>query len=428
MKNHLKKILEEINIDSSKSEYSVGELELILREVSRKFSFSRERESLRSNSRKQMVDAVTTSIAGPIYWVDRDLIYLGVNKHVYCSEGACPSQMIGQKVGFSSFDQFLKPVLESFFQSQTGSYSWDVKLLEDGSPKWYSMTATKYNNDRAAVVFGYDVTERRFLEEKLQKSLLINTRNQKKHGQSETKLSYSQKMVALGEMADAVAHEINNPLAIINGRTSIALNEMTQESHNLELVAKSLSSISGATKRIAKIVKGLRLFSKNVDDESKGSYAFRELIQDVVETHQEKLDQLEIKIAVADRTDGIWIDCKRSAFYQSISSMIENSIYAVKDLEDQWIQLNIDQIDGMIELSIIDSGNGIEKDLAWKIFKPFFSTNEFGKGTGLGLSIARGIIDDLGGSIGLDFSSKNTKFILLIPCTKQKNKNLQKVG
>ena len=75
--------------------------------------------------------------------------------------------------------------------------------------------------------------------------------------------------------------------------------------------------------------------------------------------------------------------------------------------------------DELLEISVVDSGNGITEEIAQKIMQPFFTTKEVGKGTGLGLSISRGILEKHGGELYPDIKSLNTRFVIQLPFQNQ---------
>ncbi len=107
--------------------------------------------------------------------------------------------------------------------------------------------------------------------------------------------------------------------------------------------------------------------------------------------------------------------CNEIEIEQVILNLINNSIDAVKHLEDKWIKLSLVERPETLELHVIDSGAGISKGDVAKIFTPFFTTKKPGEGTGLGLSIISGILDDHDASIRYEQNAPNTTFIISFP-------------
>ena len=101
---------------------------------------------------------------------------------------------------------------------------------------------------------------------------------------------------------------------------------------------------------------------------------------------------------------------------QVLFNLINNSFYAVESYPEKWVEVEV-RILGMHDLiiSVTDSGTGIEKEIADKIMKPFFTTKTPGKGTGLGLSISKDIIESHGGELSIDHTCSNTRFVIKLP-------------
>ena len=98
-----------------------------------------------------------------------------------------------------------------------------------------------------------------------------------------------------------------------------------------------------------------------------------------------------------------------------LSQVLNNAFDAANDSKDpldKWVQVSIKTILGKIQISVSDSGKGIESDKQQKIFEPFYTTKKIGEGTGLGLSISKGIIELHDGKIFMDQFSKHTTFVI----------------
>jgi len=91
---------------------------------------------------------------------------------------------------------------------------------------------------------------------------------------------------------------------------------------------------------------------------------------------------------------------------------LNNAFDAIEKLETKWIEVSLYEKDQKICVAITDSGSGIPLSIQKKIMEPFFTTKEVGRGTGLGLSISKGIMNAHQGSLEIDNTSPNTKFIL----------------
>jgi signal transduction histidine kinase len=83
--------------------------------------------------------------------------------------------------------------------------------------------------------------------------------------------------------------------------------------------------------------------------------------------------------------------------------------------EDPWTKIIVKTNSSQVEISVIDSGSGIEPEILERLMQPFFTTKPVGKGTGLGLSISKGVIEDHNGSFNYDPSYLNTCFTIRLP-------------
>lgn len=231
----------------------------------------------------------------------------------------------------------------------------------------------------------------------------------------EEKLITASKMSSLGEMAGGLAHEINNPLAIIIGK-----NEQLKDQIGLEFPSKmKLKEISEkielTVSRISKIVKDLNTFAGRIENEIFSTHNVPEIINETCDFFTEYFRSKGIELRVHLCSDQLSIECRSHQLKEVLLNLLNNAHDAIINASERYIQIELADLGEQIEISILDSGPGISTELKEKIFRPFFTTKEIGKGTGLGLSTAKGIIDAHKGSIWIDNKSKNTKFLIRLP-------------
>jgi C4-dicarboxylate-specific signal transduction histidine kinase len=228
-------------------------------------------------------------------------------------------------------------------------------------------------------------------------------------------LSQSAKMSALGEMAGGVAHEINNPLAIITLNADLLMYSINQENSTPKKLLDGLNTILQTVDRISKIVRGLRTFSRDGSHDPMQNFLLKDLLSDTISLCQEKLKQHDINLKINTPDKELQLNGRAVQISQVLLNLINNARDAVINLPEKWIQIDCRKLDNSIEIVVTDSGNGIPKEVYEKIFQPFFTTKEIGKGTGLGLSVSSGIITAHKGELFYDEKNAHTSFVIRLP-------------
>lgn len=230
-------------------------------------------------------------------------------------------------------------------------------------------------------------------------------------------LMQSDKLAALGKMAAGIAHEINNPIAVIGEKAGwmrdLLSDEEFQQSENLAEYRKSIEKIEEHAERIRKIIHNMLGFARRMEphlDEIDVNVVVNQTLE-LLQNHA-RINNIEIDRNL--QTDLPVIASDQSQLQQVFLNLINNAIDAIG--KDGKIEIVSRKTDSFIEIDIKDNGPGIPKSQQKRIFDPFFTTKQSGKGTGLGLSISYNIIEKLGGKI--DFVShegKGTTFTVKLP-------------
>lgn len=231
---------------------------------------------------------------------------------------------------------------------------------------------------------------------------------------TQSKLMQSGKMASLGEMAGGIAHEINNPIGIIQGKSNLLLKHAKNGTYTHEMGVTELQKIISMTERITKIVSGLRSFSRNAEDDPFAQANLNSLITNVLNLCTEKFTQNQIKLELGS-IPKLSIECRNVQIEQVLLNLLNNAYDAVAVLAEKWVRVDVKTLGEKVQISVTDSGCGIPPDIIEKLMQPFFTTKEVGKGTGLGLSISKGIIENHHGSLHYDASSSNTRFVIELP-------------
>lgn len=236
----------------------------------------------------------------------------------------------------------------------------------------------------------------------------------------------SSKLATIGEMAAGIAHELNTPLGIIEAY-AFALEDARRRGDDAK-ADEALKAIRDAVGRAAKIVRGLRKFTRQSKDDPPEDVDVGRLVDEAVSLCNARLRDhavtvtVEIARALAVRGHSVELG-------QVLVNLLNNAVDAVRSLDHRWIRVVVDDGDGVsspagtsggegalpVTISVEDSGPGIPPELVGDIFRAFFTTKGVGEGTGLGLSISRSIVERHGGTLTYDATAPHTKFVLTLP-------------
>lgn len=223
------------------------------------------------------------------------------------------------------------------------------------------------------------------------------------------------KMASLGEMAAGIAHEINNPLAIISGNAQ-QLKDMV-ESGDFERsgMAELADKVDQTALRISKIIRSLRFFARDGQDDPFEEASACEIVADTLEFCRQRFLSHSIDLRVQEIPLSLILECRAVQIGQVLLNLLNNAHDAIESLPDRWIELAVEDLGAEIRISVMDSGSGISSNIRNRILEPFFTTKDVGKGTGLGLSISKGIMESHHGRIYVDNDSPHTKFVMELP-------------
>lgn len=226
----------------------------------------------------------------------------------------------------------------------------------------------------------------------------------------------AEKLASLGRIAAGVAHEINNPLAIINEKAGLMQDilEISEDFPNKEKFSNLIDGIIGSVNRCRVITHRLLGFARKMDIIIK-PFDLNESLKEVKEFLETEILLKNIRFEM-DLMEGLpEINNDKDQLEQVFLNIIKNAIDAVE--ENGLIIVSTKMMDeNTVQVSITDNGPGIPEDKLKHIFEPFFTTKGREKGTGLGLFVSYGIIKKLGGKISVKSEvGKGTTFTVEIP-------------
>jgi signal transduction histidine kinase len=228
-------------------------------------------------------------------------------------------------------------------------------------------------------------------------------------------VEYANKMASVGRLAAGVAHEINNPLAIINEKAGL-IKDILLPNSELPVQPKLvqlINSVISSVERCAAITHRLLNFARHVDVTIQ-PVDLEAIIREVLGFLGKEAEYRSIEIAISGPENTATIESDRGKLQQIFLNLFNNAFAAMND--GGKLEISIRSHDSQVLILVEDNGCGIPESDLKRIFEPFFSTKSKQGGTGLGLSITYGLVQELGGSITVTSQvGTGTRFFITLP-------------
>jgi len=225
------------------------------------------------------------------------------------------------------------------------------------------------------------------------------------------------KLAAIGELAAGIAHEINNPVAIMIEEAGWVSDLMQDEGQDLDSsseIDRALRQVRSQGKRCKDITHKLLSFARQTDSRVT-SVNLSELIREVIELSMQQARYNHVEFNLDLKDDMPEIQGSVTELQQVLLNFVNNSIQAMES-GGGILSIACLEYDGQAEIIVADTGPGIPAANLSRVFEPFFTTKPVGKGSGLGLSICYGIIHQMGGEIEVESTvGVGTRFIIRLP-------------
>ncbi|MCC6811441.1 MAG: response regulator [Deltaproteobacteria bacterium] len=235
---------------------------------------------------------------------------------------------------------------------------------------------------------------------------------------AQAQLMVADRMVSVGTLAAGVAHEINNPLAVLIANLGFAAKAIADAGTDALGLREALSDAQEAAERIRMVVRDLKLFSR-ADEDKRGPVDVQLVMESTL-----RMTWNEIRFRarlVKDYGVVPMVDANESRLGQVFMNLVVNAAQAIPEGNANKNEIRITtKLDpsGKVVVEIRDTGTGIPPDVVSRIFEPFFTTKPVGVGTGLGLSICRNLITAMGGEIQVESRvSVGTVFRIVLPAS-----------
>lgn len=324
-----------------------------------------------------------------------------VNQKFTALTGYTFEEVFGRPHSMLSSGHHKKEFFSELWGTITKNKIWHGEICnrkKDGSIYWVDTTIVPMTNEGGSienyVAIRHEIT--------LQKA-------------AEVSLIQAAKMATLGEMASGIAHEINNPLAIIHGKSKQLLRHLERGTFTPEMGTTQLHAINTTVERAAGIIQGLRTFSRDGHSDPFYPEPVSKILKEARALCEAKFAHHQIRLDWKDEADTTQLKCRKVQISQVLLNLLNNAFDAVVTQPEKWVKVELKVDEKFLKLSVTDSGKGIDPSIAPRLMEPFFSTKQVGQGTGLGLSISKGIIEDHGGKLCLNVESPHTQFVIELP-------------
>lgn len=236
------------------------------------------------------------------------------------------------------------------------------------------------------------------INQKLRQEVEERRRTEAHLRQTQEELVQSAKLAALGQMAAAVVHELNQPISAI--RTYAASCRLMAGQDKKEELNKTLFAVSDLTDRMEGITRQLKDFSRKSPPDIK-PIDVRSPIERAAALLRYALSDAGCDLHLALPDQPLTVLGDRLRLEQVFVNLIKNSLDAMADQEIKTISIDFKEEAAHMTIRVWDTGPGIGPDLEENIFTPFFTTKAKGDGLGLGLSISQGIVQEMSGDLQL---------------------------
>jgi signal transduction histidine kinase len=219
-------------------------------------------------------------------------------------------------------------------------------------------------------------------------------------GRAQEALHRAEKLAALGQFAAGVAHEVNNPAAVLSANL-----HYLAETEGADLTKSGRSAVDEsiqAVNRIAVIVRQLLDAGRlAATPEPRSSVALRPLADGALSVARARFGRRAQ--LVNSVPEGLHVSAQEGVLTQVLVNLVVNAVQAIPDRRtDGEVSVCAEALGGRVRIRVDDNGAGMESEVLRRAFEPFFTTKPFGSGTGLGLAVSRGLVVSLGGEMRLE--------------------------
>ena len=345
---------------------------------------------------EQLLIAINQSAIVTVSDVNGGIV--SVNQHFLDLSGYTESELFGRSHQLLYFDEFDRNKYFEIGDALKEGNSWSGEIVsrsKNGDLYYTDTVITPVKNQEGVVErflgIRFDKTREKHLQQLAE--------------QQKSKAIQSSKLASLGEMSAGVAHEINNPLAII----STCAEMIKRKNDAPAVVVKNIETIEKSVHRIARIVLSLKKFSRTHAQKQYAAESLKSILEESLFLTHAKSTIYQTPIELFIETNA-FVYGDAVELEQVFINLIHNAIDVAKNGHHRWVRVYAFEEGAEVVIQIVDPGNGIEPQIADRILEPFFTTKQNGEGTGLGLSITKGILDEHGAELRIKTKDSHTCF------------------
>ncbi len=315
---------------------------------------------------------------------------------------------------------------------QISGLDWELNFLMGLRPVWERMLGTALTS---FVLVGLGILTLLFIHERNQKEvsrreareaerirsmniqleqeIAERRRTEEELRAAQEELIEAGKLAAVGEMATAVAHELNQPIAAL--KMYAASSRLMLEKGLTEDLAPTLASILGLSDRMAGVTSQLKSFARKSSDPTL-EFDIRDSIEASLSLMHHQLEHEDCKVEISMPAERVPFSAESGRFEQVLINLLRNALDAMQGQKEKRLEISLRVDSGKAVLRVADTGPGLDSSIAGKVFEPFVTTKREGVGLGLGLSISYKIIREMGGGFkAFNSDEAGAVFVISLP-------------
>jgi len=345
---------------------------------------------------RDKIDAILQSLTSALLTVSNELNINTANQlanEIFAKAG---ETLIGINLfDLIHFTEMDRDILRDSFLYKKPIRNLEISLVIKSSPCWFSLNLaflSRSEDEMEAIITLLDISENRELQETL---------------------ASREKLVAMGQLASGIAHELNTPLGSILGYTQLLKKDLQEQGQHHEYV----TIVEDETRRCSKIINDLLSFASQEQCDGEGC-EINPLLESISDTFLKcRMQRYGIDIKMHLQPDLPTVEGNCGQLEIVVSNLIINAIQCLDGVDSPFVTLRSWLEDNhYVYICVEDNGPGIPTEIRRNIFDPFFTTKDVGAGSGLGLSISQALLSKRGAFIKYDAEYVDgARFIIGLP-------------